>query len=158
MTNSSTFINKSKHIGEIKRMKEKFKYAPSLFYTVAGTIWIGFGIMFFVCMFLIRYSNLLTIIFFINVIWDITLGIFYLNIHKRDYVLINLNGIIIDNGLLASPSEIDFNNIEIIRTIGNDIRIGLKTGKENRIKMNNLIIQDIERINIILKEKIHELN
>ena len=69
---------------------------------------------------------------------------------KRTYVIIDQEYIQKDNGLIRPKSTLEVKNISKVMIIGNSLRISESSGKEMRINLDCLGIDDI----CILKEKL----
>ncbi len=137
-------------------MEERFKYNRSSLDTLLGTIYIVIGICFSIFFSLVVFSSNSLIVYLMPLIVAIHIfaGIFYLNLNKRDYVVLSSEGVFIDKGLVIPAKRACYGDIEVVRIIGNDMRIGLKSGEEFKIKLNVLTINDIEKIDTVLKKQL----
>lgn len=62
------------------------------------------------------------------------LGRFYFTLFKRNYLVVESGGIIIDRGLILKEKRLKFEEIKVVKDSSNEFRLVLISGKEFRIK------------------------
>lgn len=141
-------------------MEYNFKYLKSNLHIIAGAVWyftsaisMGLIVFFLVNMRVSPFSLIIGPILLTNLILDVLLGNYYTTLQKRDYICVNSDIMLIDNGLIRKRKKICLENIKSIKEIGNKLRVGLNSGKDISIHLELLSLQDITKLINILEDK-----
>lgn len=77
---------------------------------------------------------------------------FYLTLFKRNYLVVESGGMIIDRGLILKEKTLKFEEIKVVNDSSTEFRLDLISEKEFRIKKMTLTREDVHKVEAILKE------
>ena len=73
-------------------------------------------------------------------------------LRHRTYVVINGSELLKDQGLIRPKKKVNLSKLKYARQVGNRIRLGLEEGKELRINLDCLNVEDIIKLENILND------
>lgn len=134
-----------------------FKYASQRMDKWIGGLWLFSGLLHLILSLFILISwgiDAIGVSVFSFILSGVQffLGRFYFTLDKRNYILVESGGMIIDRGLILRENVLPFEEIKSVKDLSNEFRIILISGKEFRIKKVALTGDDVHKVEAILKE------